>query len=701
MIVETSSGVTITLDDKPFASGGEGGIYKIISPSFRDKCVKLYLPKYRDNEKEQKIIYMTNNQPSQIKGNGYIVCWPSEVIYQYQKKKFSGFLMPLAFNNSIQAVDLVLPQLRKSLPKEWRTKYDRSQHNGVLARLKICVNIAYALHTIHSKGIYTMVDIKPQNILITHMGEVSIIDIDSIQIGQNNKVIHRARVHTPEYDPPESKHLNLEDDYIPLSWDRFSATVMFYQILFGIHPYSASFNGKYEDCNTIEECIEKGLFVHGSNKKYISALPPPHNSFNHIPQILKELFVRAFGDDPQKRPTIDDWGRTIYNIVRDNNQTIQPTLEISETNFDFSNLRVGATASGGFSISNMGGGTLNGTIKTNNKKWLKLTQSSFDTSRHKDITFYIDTAGLPFGFKDTGTIEIQSNGGTKVITVNLYVEEISEPALSRFRWQFMPALVLILTSLIYAIGGSFVLLALILFGLGFALSKPLFRYQATSGKNFIVSVWVIAFLFLMIAIAKNESPSQESSRVQFTVTAYKDVNAEVRTVPSESAEILGVLKIQKGETFGILEAKGDWYKIEIRVKGKDKVGWIYKGLVVPSESKPEVPPEKSTAPYGYDMVPDKGWVPAPAPTIPAEPSQKATQPRQPEPTSFTIEVQSSPSGATVRVDKKTRGRTPLSIVLEKGSHGIAIEKEGYKTKWDIIDVDDYGKKQFYFALERE
>ncbi|MDA8338753.1 MAG: PEGA domain-containing protein [Nitrospiraceae bacterium] len=266
----------------------------------------------------------------------------------------------------------------------------------------------------------------------------------------------------------------------------------------------------------------------------------------------------------------------------------------------------------------------------------------------------------------------------------------------------MPAIILVVTSLIYAIGGSFVPLAFILFGLGFALSKQLFRYQSSSGKDLILPAWTVAGLLLLaIIIAKSSAPPQEPSKVQFTVKAYKDVNAKVRTGPSESAKSLGVLKIQKGETFGILEADGDWYKIGIRVSGKDKVGWIYKGLVVPSESKSETPPKKSIAPYGYDMVPGKGWVPSPAPTTPAAPSQKATPPRQPEQTSFTIKIQSSPSGATVRVDKKTRGTTPLSIVLEKGSYGIAIEKEGYETKWDIIDVDDHGKKEFYFALERE
>lgn len=109
-----------------------------------------------------------------------------------------------------------------------------------------------------------------------------------------------------------------------------------------------------------------------------------------------------------------------------------PKLEISKTSFNFSNIRAGASASDSFTVSNVGGGTLSGTITTN-KKWLKVSQSSIDTVRHKqDVSFYIDTSGLPFGLKDTAAIEIQSNGGVERIPVNLSVEA-PEADLDRFR----------------------------------------------------------------------------------------------------------------------------------------------------------------------------------------------------------------------------------------------------------------------------
>ena len=99
-----------------------------------------------------------------------------------------------------------------------------------------------------------------------------------------------------------------------------------------------------------------------------------------------------------------------------------PTLKISNTIFTFNDLRVGSTIADTFTISNAGGGVLNSSIKTN-KKWLKVFQSDIDTTQKKqDIPFQVNTSGLAFGFKDTGTIEIKSNAGIEKVNVTISVE---------------------------------------------------------------------------------------------------------------------------------------------------------------------------------------------------------------------------------------------------------------------------------------
>jgi serine/threonine protein kinase len=123
-----------------------------------------------------------------------------------------------------------------------------------------------------------------------------------------------------------------------------------------------------------------------------------------------------------------------------------PQIEISKTHFEFLNMRSGVSVSDSFTISNIGGGTLSGLIKTS-KKWLDVSESNIDTTRHRqDINFYIDTSGLPFALKDTGIIEIQSNGGTKRVMVDLQIE-IPGDALSRFYWEVLPALIIIFGSI--------------------------------------------------------------------------------------------------------------------------------------------------------------------------------------------------------------------------------------------------------------
>lgn len=110
-----------------------------------------------------------------------------------------------------------------------------------------------------------------------------------------------------------------------------------------------------------------------------------------------------------------------------------PKIEISKSQFEFHDLHVNAGAQGSFTISNTGGGTLQGPIKSN-RAWLKPLQSQIDTAWHRqEISFQVDTTGLPLGVRESGEIEVQSNGGTEFVRVNISVE-VEKKALTRFAW---------------------------------------------------------------------------------------------------------------------------------------------------------------------------------------------------------------------------------------------------------------------------
>lgn len=315
--VSTEQGMTVVIDDTPFAKGGEGAVHKILSPnSLGGFCVKVYHPKQRDQKRQQKLAFMVSNPPTQLVGNNHRICWPSQLLFE--RGHFIGFLMPLAFSDSIELYELSVPKVRKKHGAHWQNVYDRTQKEGHIARLKLCTNLAITIHHIHRLKNYVLVDLKPQNVLVTIDGKVSITDCDSIQIAQNNCVLFPAKVATPEYTPSEGSQLNSTKQVIPHSWDLFSLGVIFYEVLLGIHPYTGSFSGKYKNMTALNEKIKHGLFVHGKQKRYVEVMPPLHNNFKKLSKELKQLFQQSLNSlkyKPNQRPGTDEWGKAFYNAV--------------------------------------------------------------------------------------------------------------------------------------------------------------------------------------------------------------------------------------------------------------------------------------------------------------------------------------------------------------------------------------------------
>ncbi|MFZ3167625.1 MAG: S-layer protein domain-containing protein [Candidatus Methanoperedens sp.] len=289
-------------------------------------------------------------------------------------------------------------------------------------------------------------------------------------------------------------------------------------------------------------------------------------------QISKKEIEKTLNDEIAKL------GKKVYTEVKF--QT--PELEVSEVNYYFNDLMTNSSVSDNFTISNTGGEILSGSIKTS-KKWLKVSQSNIDPTRHKqDIIFNIDTKGLPFGLKDTGIIEVQSNGGNKNINVNITIE-IPEVALSRFNRKTIPAFAIILGSIgglflepvggiMLIIGGILVsILAAAMWGgvVGFSvclfilaviaqvlldtspllegafggvlfsivigkyIAKPLFKYQSAKNKELILHVWAIAAVFLILLVgtywyAEPSNPPPTLSPKYIADTIKSELDAQIK-----------------------------------------------------------------------------------------------------------------------------------------------------------------------------
>lgn len=122
--------------------------------------------------------------------------------------------------------------------------------------------------------------------------------------------------------------INPSQTFVPESWDTFSLAVSFYAILYGIHPYTSTCDGQYFNVTTIGEKIQKGLFVHGSKKGYLTVIPPLHNDFQRLPISIRQLFIKAFEDghtNPKMRPSSEEWGNKIFQEL-EAKVSIQPNI---------------------------------------------------------------------------------------------------------------------------------------------------------------------------------------------------------------------------------------------------------------------------------------------------------------------------------------------------------------------------------------
>lgn len=322
MIVYTSILEEIIIDDVPFARGGEGEVYRVVSgpERYKNACVKHYTQKKLTVEQNNKIKYMASHQPFIIKGSEFLVCWPLDLVTD-PLGAFWGFVMPLAFPDSNNLTCLITRKMSKTLNPKWHNNYDFS--NGAQARnnrIKLIYNISKVIDTLHSIEKYVLTDMKPSNFLLTLDGRVSLVDMDSVQISERNRILFSGGCGTIDYIPPEIFNLgiNLSANPIEKTWDLFAIGVIFYQLLIGCHPFAVIPKRQQDpDANTIPYCISHELFPFGQNKNEIYSYPSFHDDFKMLPKQLKDLFVRTFSGSSLERPTAHEWRKVANSVLND------------------------------------------------------------------------------------------------------------------------------------------------------------------------------------------------------------------------------------------------------------------------------------------------------------------------------------------------------------------------------------------------
>lgn len=299
----------LDLADRPFASGGAGEVYRATDANGIVHCVKI-LTNHKPGDYE-KLRHMADNPPAKLVEPWGAVCWPLDMVSRSVSGKPVGYVMPMALSGSVELSNLTNIRWPGKNPPRLAAKLDRTSQTGLKKRMLIACNLCAAVSMIHKMGC-VFVDLKPQNILVSPEGLVSVVDLDSLQV-VSGRELFRGPLGSPEYMPSESYKMDFtHGPKIDSSWDLFSLAVIIYEILLGIHPFTATPNPSILGCETIEDAIRFKMYVHGKNRTNLEVVPAPHSAIRDIPAELASLFVRAFdSNSPAQRPTAKAWGMAL------------------------------------------------------------------------------------------------------------------------------------------------------------------------------------------------------------------------------------------------------------------------------------------------------------------------------------------------------------------------------------------------------
>jgi Protein kinase domain len=296
--------------------GAEGRVLRITSPSeFADTHVfKQFKEQIAPaSEAGRKVLALCSDTIQSLRTAGLI--WPEYVVWDDCTSLIAGFLMRNGLDrgpNSLSSSNWVM-DLETFLKK----KYQKSP-KAELPILLICERLTTLVSLVHAFRKIVISDLKPQNILIDSQYNLSLIDLDSIQL-RTDEAILRANSVTPAYLPPEYWEDATEDSYkkkpLALSLDEFSLAVILYRLIFGIHPYSgAAFQD--QKAHSLKGRIINGYFPFGIHQQNCVEFGL-HRDFRRCHYLLKELFQRAFSSgqsSPGERPTAEEWAAFFHDL---------------------------------------------------------------------------------------------------------------------------------------------------------------------------------------------------------------------------------------------------------------------------------------------------------------------------------------------------------------------------------------------------
>ena len=315
----TSAGKKITLG-KQLGSGGSATVYLT---NQKGKIAKIFHLHVIKPNMEPRLKFMVNDfKTGKIQTNltwkdGYkqqIFTWPEEVLYN-SKGEFSGFIREdLGGDNDVIRLDYIIKDYYYGKQK-WKG-FNKLKNKYILAQ-----RLAEVFARFYQEENYQNGDIKPENLMVNKNGYPIIFDIDNVSIKQGKKwLIPDVKMNTPNYRAPEWSEYDVNSDY-------FTIAVIFYQLLFKLHPYDGG-TTTYGEL-LVPQSIIKGLYVHGPKRSSYIKPHEEHDAILLLPKEIRDLFYRAFCGAANTRPKPAEWASVLLknmNSIQFNaiNKKLQP-----------------------------------------------------------------------------------------------------------------------------------------------------------------------------------------------------------------------------------------------------------------------------------------------------------------------------------------------------------------------------------------
>lgn len=319
------SGNKYQLEDKPFASGGEGEVYNIIGQ--QGSVAKIYKADvFKQNRyisdprnyMKEKIETMIDQPVDPYMNGSLCIAYPTDALFD-SSKTFVGYVMP-----RIKADKSIITGEREKGRENFFSHYTY-RHSVVMS-----YNMASLVYKLHEAGI-SLGDFNPQNFMLNGDGTITLVDADSFNIrNKRTGKVYKCKVGVPEMLPPELQGKNLASPNSEFNeyTDCFGLAIHIFVLLMNNrHPFTVVMPQKTRSsvsASKLENNIAEGRCPYTTSSRWKNNTPPGALDVMMLPDYIRSLFDRVFTYDAQNamsdsiiknRPSAKEWLQALRRMI--------------------------------------------------------------------------------------------------------------------------------------------------------------------------------------------------------------------------------------------------------------------------------------------------------------------------------------------------------------------------------------------------